>query len=554
MLSEMNQSTPNTTEEIDKLDLETHTPARRKSLFSFDFKKTSSKILLIGVLFVLAAGTMASLYLLQYAQDLRQQASVEGGLVQVSSSQTSSSGTTFPVGQPVSIPVQVNTNGVQVDGVQLSFNIVTDVTESITIAPVEGSGLKEAITNVTPNSSGFSVQSIFIGESVTAPFSSTQPTTFFNLEFTPTQTGNVQLVFDQTKSYSTVNKSDPPKDELAPVVTMNFTIITQMTGTPTATVGQSTGTKICGESCQTTADCANSTGGAPIVCQNNKCVNINCPNDTQDGTICNCKTSIGRCGEPCGKNQLPTCIGTGSATNPASECGFIGNVNQCSESIANNQFCLPKQPQNGYTRNVCSGVQAYNLRRPDGSNVTTQEQVMESCFPQATGTPVPTSTFTPVPTATFTPVPTATFTPVPTATFTSTPTPGTGGTTATATPTKTNTPTVTPTKTNTPTPSATLAPGTTATSTPVPLSCNQSCSANSQCQSTLICFQGRCRNPQNTGNQQCQAPGNTATSTNTPQPTSPALPAAGGTGNVLIMTGVGVTVLLLGALAVFLLL
>lgn len=181
---------------------------------------------------------------------------------------------------------------------------------------------------------------------------------------------------------------------------------------------------ICGESCQVDSDCAPSTGGAPVVCHNNKCANANCPGDTANGTICFCKTANRKCGDPCGKNQLPLCDRIGDENNPPSECGYIGNVNQCSESIANNQYCLPREPQNGYTRRTCTnGVQASNLRRPDGGNVTTRAQVYESCFPAPTATP----TLTPEPTATFTPEPTATpeptSTPIATNTLTPTVTP-----------------------------------------------------------------------------------------------------------------------------------
>ncbi|WKZ27802.1 MAG: hypothetical protein QY330_04620 [Candidatus Dojkabacteria bacterium] len=156
------------------------------------------------------------------------------------------------------------------------------------------------------------------------------------------------------------------------------------TNTPTPTPRKA----ICGESCNTNADCAPSTGGARVICQNRRCVNENCPNNTTPGTICSCGNTAS-CGEPCGKNTLPLC-GDG-----ISECGFIGpGITQCSESQRNpwNQYCLPRNPANGYTRQRCTTIAAWHLFAPNGQAVTTQAQVREACVPY-TPTPTPTPTY-----------------------------------------------------------------------------------------------------------------------------------------------------------------
>jgi hypothetical protein len=73
------------------------------------------------------------------------------------------------------------------------------------------------------------------------------------------------------------------------------------------------------------------------------------------------------------------------------------------------------------------------------------------------------------------------------------------------------TPTPTPTTTTTPTPTPTT-----------PVSCNETCSTDSQCNNNLICSSGRCRNRDCTDETDCSCPGPTPTptATSTPGPTT----------------------------------
>ena len=79
------------------------------------------------------------------------------------------------------------------------------------------------------------------------------------------------------------------------------------------------------------------------------------------------------------------------------------------------------------------------------------------------------------------------------------------------TPTVTVTPTPTPTTTTTPTPTPTT-----------PVSCNETCSTDSQCNNNLICSSGRCRNRDCIDETDCSCPGPTPTptATSTPGPTT----------------------------------
>ena len=91
-----------------------------------------------------------------------------------------------------------------------------------------------------------------------------------------------------------------------------------------------------------------------------------------------------------------------------------------------------------------------------------------------------------------------------------------------STPTPT-TPTITPTPTVTVTPTPTSTTTTTPTPTPTtPVSCNETCSTDSQCNNNLICSSGRCRNRDCIDETDCSCPGPTPTptATSTPGPTT----------------------------------
>ena len=96
----------------------------------------------------------------------------------------------------------------------------------------------------------------------------------------------------------------------------------------------------------------------------------------------------------------------------------------------------------------------------------------------------------------------------------------------TPTPTPLSSPTPTPlgaspTPTPTPTPSPTPFPAPTPTPTPSPITgCNFACVTNTDCPSTMICYQGACRNPSCVTAASCVC-GGAATPTPAPSPTAP---------------------------------
>jgi hypothetical protein len=117
--------------------------------------------------------------------------------------------------------------------------------------------------------------------------------------------------------------------------------------------------------------------------------------------------------------------------------------------------------------------------------------------------------------------------------------------TPTMTPTGTIAPSATPTQTPTVTPTNPPGPTSTPIPLPTPASCNNSCSTNADCTSGLTCSGGLCRNPQCTGQTNCNCV------TSTPVPTPVTLEKAGSV-NATWIVGIGGIILLgLGSLLLF---
>lgn len=91
------------------------------------------------------------------------------------------------------------------------------------------------------------------------------------------------------------------------------------------------------------------------------------------------------------------------------------------------------------------------------------------------------------------------------------------------------------TSTPTPTPTPTIAPTPTPT---VPASCGGTCTSNSNCQGSMICYEGSCRNPSCVGESDCLC------QTSTTEPTQPSLPNSGTEWPTLVGAGLGILVIL----------
>lgn len=136
--------------------------------------------------------------------------------------------------------------------------------------------------------------------------------------------------------------------------------------------------RACGEACKTTADCRNpSTGGFPVECRNGTCQlpltgPYACAEGKSAGSICSCSTKQ-QCGQPCGPavgNKL---------CNPGTVCGFLTPSNACMVNGAQQttkQYCLPVNPNQGYSLKRCDTTPAINyiaadsLQKPNGTQTS----------------------------------------------------------------------------------------------------------------------------------------------------------------------------------------
>lgn len=330
----------------------------KKTTLQRAFRKYSQLLILSSLALILLLGTVVSFRLSQQTQDIRQEASTPTGLVRVRVEPQGA----LQVGQPNYLNFMINTNQIQVDGVQLEFTLNTDTADRFDLVPVAGNPLqllsKKIVHQGGSEHAGQLIGIANIGE----PFSSTQDTIFAQLIFTPTTAGTLSLTFDQVNSLSTVFDSDPVRDELGVVESVSFQIASPTsTPVPTATIAQITNRQ-CNEQCDTNAQCA-----VNLMCASGRCRLATNPTSTS----CSAPTT-----------QLATCNQT--CTNNAS----------CTAGLTcyNTRCRNPQHPQSS----TCSAPTNTPTKTPT-PRPTTSAGIGGSV---ATTTPTKSSTPTPQPTVT----------------------------------------------------------------------------------------------------------------------------------------------------------
>lgn len=166
--------------------------------------------------------------------DDRQQASVADGKVLVAATAPT---TSFELNQPATITLTANTQNVQVSGIQLVFNVITNGVDVLNIQPQAASGLKLEYVEVERTQDGFLVAMIALPNTIGSSFGSNTATPFAQLTFTPTANSNLKLAFDTSSSLATVHDVFPPQDDLKNISDVTFTLGTgaPVTASPTAT-------------------------------------------------------------------------------------------------------------------------------------------------------------------------------------------------------------------------------------------------------------------------------------------------------------------------------
>lgn len=159
-------------------------------------------------------------------QELRQQASVADG--QVTMAFEPATGAKLLLGEEAQIDFQINTNQVQIDGVQLVFNIVTDTL----ITPPDfqldpNVGLQVIYQEVEQVADGYLVSVALFPDTIssTSSFSTADYTTIGSLVFNPSISGQVEINFDVENSLGPVHDSDPVEDELRHIETLTYSVL-----------------------------------------------------------------------------------------------------------------------------------------------------------------------------------------------------------------------------------------------------------------------------------------------------------------------------------------
>jgi hypothetical protein len=295
--------------------------------------------------------------------DTRKQASVDNGQVKIT---TAFQDATISNPQ-ASINLLVNTQGVQTDGVQVVFNVISNTFNNLTVQVPSNSGLHAVHQEIQTTSDGYLVSLIAVPTNIGQTFSSTSPAAFATLSFTPNKAGTITLSFDQENSVSTIHGTTPPQDGLATLQQVSFTtagvpnsspspspsvspspspsvspsvspsIRPSTTPSPSPSASPSTG-KQCNASCGSNAECA----------VNFRCYSGNC--------------------------RLATNPSSSSCDNPTDQ----GIHRSCNEYCADTKEC-----GNGYT---CFFNRCRSVDNPDSTSCAAVSGVMSQAMRQSCNT------------------------------------------------------------------------------------------------------------------------------------------------------------------------
>lgn len=189
-------------------------------------KAFSILVIILIVLFVV--GMFFIQQALNTSQDLRQQASTPQGQVEVTMLPIQPGQVTL--NQPSYIDLGINTNNLQTNGVQLTFEVTSTNVSSFSFEPISGSGFGNPLINAAVTGNAGEVA--FFPSDITAPFSSVTAVPFIRINFTPTSAQNVKISFNNQNSQSTIYNSNPPQDELRTVAALDIPVTDPTVASP----------------------------------------------------------------------------------------------------------------------------------------------------------------------------------------------------------------------------------------------------------------------------------------------------------------------------------
>nr|AIA18781.1 Unknown Function [uncultured bacterium] len=183
-----------------------------------------------AVALVVVMAVFISVKLTQTEQDISNKAAVDQGQVLVTSTASS-----LAVGQPTTVTLKANTQGVNVNGIQLTFTIDTSQSQPLTSPPtasiVASSGMTIAASAINQMPSGMYQVILYIVANQQQFFSSTTPRDFATIVFTPTSSGTISFQFDNVDSLAPT--ANTGVDTLHTIQPMNFSVASNVSPTNT---------------------------------------------------------------------------------------------------------------------------------------------------------------------------------------------------------------------------------------------------------------------------------------------------------------------------------
>lgn len=153
------------------------------------------------------------------------------GLVTVTPVLSSSS--TYSSNSPSTITLKADTQSAQIDGIQLAFTIQTTAT-NLSITTINPELAFIVPPKISKVANGYQILLAVAPTDVSRSFSARGLTDIAQMQFQLTKPETVQLIFDQSRSKSTIARSKPVKDSLKPITNASFAFITSNT-TPSST-------------------------------------------------------------------------------------------------------------------------------------------------------------------------------------------------------------------------------------------------------------------------------------------------------------------------------
>lgn len=175
------------------------TMKNKKNPYIYKNSKKNRFLAKIALVLLLSLGFMSSLFLINQKQDNRQQASYNKGGVLITFKEVS----TFPKNSLVSIPVYLNTQGININFLQLKININGNI-KNPNIKINNKTSIKITDQKIENNQIYISLKS----QEEKDGFSTYDNTELFSINFTQETDGTTTLNFDQKGTLAQTEASD----------------------------------------------------------------------------------------------------------------------------------------------------------------------------------------------------------------------------------------------------------------------------------------------------------------------------------------------------------